>query len=154
MVVFCALVCTSGQSDHLEKVARLGSILKSRVAQLRSAPNGEVELVFLVDASGSVGSVNFQDELTFVRKLLADFTVDYNTTRVAVVTFSSRSRVAIEVDQISNTDIDQHKCSLLQQDLPRVQYRGGGTYTLGAMRKAMASILFVEQFRLKLSQVH
>lgn len=53
-----------------------------------------MELVFLVDSSSSVGATNFLDELKFVKKLLADFTVSYNQTRVAVITFSSQDRVS------------------------------------------------------------
>lgn len=53
----------------------------------------KVELVFLIDASSSVGFDNFQSELKFVKKLLADFTVSFNQTRVAIVTFSSIGQV-------------------------------------------------------------
>lgn len=49
----------------------------------------KIDLVFLVDSSSSVGKVNFLSEIKFVKKVLADFTVSYNHTRVAVVTFSS-----------------------------------------------------------------
>ena len=118
------------------KVERLGELLKKRVADLRSSESGQVELVFLVDASGSVGHADFKNELTFVRKLLADFTVEAEATRVALVTFSSRSRVLREVDQIGSPGPDQQKCSLLQDYLPNVTYTGGGTFTLGAMREA------------------
>ncbi len=53
----------------------------------------QVELVFLVDSSASVGAENFFNELKFVKKLLADFTVSTETARVAVITFSSKNRV-------------------------------------------------------------
>ena len=56
-------------------------------------PNQRIELVFLVDASASVGAENFFNEIKFVKKLLADFAVSYNQTRVAVVTFSSKHKV-------------------------------------------------------------
>ncbi|KAL1489566.1 hypothetical protein ABEB36_013519 [Hypothenemus hampei] len=48
-----------------------------------------LDIVFLVDASSSVGDYNFKSELKFIKKLLSDITVDYNHTRVAVVSFSS-----------------------------------------------------------------
>ena len=57
------------------KVEVLGQVLKTRVQALRHVPCQRVELVFLVDSSASVGAENFFNELKFVRKLLADFTV-------------------------------------------------------------------------------
>lgn len=56
-------------------------------------PGQRLELVFLVDSSASVGAENFFNEIKFVKKLLADFAVSYNQTRVAVVTFSSKNKV-------------------------------------------------------------
>ena len=122
-----------------DKVLNLGSVLKKHVHELRQTTNRQVDLVFLVDSSASVGADNFNNELKFVRKLLADFTVDRNSTRVAVITFSSPSRVVREVDQISQPDNKHHKCSILEEELPAIQYTGGGTFTLGAMEEAQVS---------------
>ncbi|XP_063230514.1 sushi, von Willebrand factor type A, EGF and pentraxin domain-containing protein 1-like [Bacillus rossius redtenbacheri] len=97
-----------------------------------------VELVFLVDASSSVGEQNFASELRFVKKLLADFTVSVNDTRVAVITYASKDQVTVNVDHISAASEANHKCSLLQEQLPSVRYSGGGTYTLGALLQAQA----------------
>ena len=55
----------------------------------------EADLVFLVDSSASVGAENFYNEIKFIRKLLADFTVSYNTTRVVVITYSSVNQVIV-----------------------------------------------------------
>ena len=46
---------------------RLGSLLKRRVTMLRK--ESEIDLVFLVDSSASVGSQNFGNEIKFVRKV-------------------------------------------------------------------------------------
>lgn len=93
---------------YKSKVEVLGEVLKSRISALRIAPIKEVELIFLVDSSASVGAENFFNELKFVKKLLADFTVSYNYTRVAVVTFSSKSRVVRQIDHLTNA---YHWCS-------------------------------------------
>jgi CUB/sushi domain-containing protein len=53
--------------------------------------------VFLVDSSASVGADNFESELKFVRKLLADFTVSENATRVSVIAYSSPDSVVMFV---------------------------------------------------------
>ena len=69
------------------KVDVLGEIFKRNIDSLKHA--GKLEVLFLIDASSSVGKDNFRNELKFVKKLLSDVTVDYNHTRVAIVTFSS-----------------------------------------------------------------
>ena len=46
---------------------RLGAVLKSGVSRLRG--RAEVDLVFLVDSSASVGEDNFRNEIKFVRKV-------------------------------------------------------------------------------------
>ena len=126
------------------KVEVLGEVLKQRVQALRHVPGQKVELVFLVDSSASVGAENFFNELKFVKKLLADFTVSAQAARVAVVTFSSKNRVVRHIDHVSplaGGDGDQqqrHKCRLLEQELPAIGYTGGGTYTLGALLEAQS----------------
>ena len=53
--------------DRRNIVDKLGSILKRRVTRLRQ--ESEIDLVFLVDSSASVGSQNFANEIKFVRKV-------------------------------------------------------------------------------------
>ncbi|XP_021351273.1 sushi, von Willebrand factor type A, EGF and pentraxin domain-containing protein 1-like [Mizuhopecten yessoensis] len=118
------------------KVNTLGPVLKRHVSELRETKNKKVDIIFLVDSSSSVGPHDFINEVKFVRKLLADFTVDSNHTRVSVVTFSSKSRVLRQIDYIADSTEDKHKCSLLQEDIPKIKFRGGGTYTLGAFLQA------------------
>uniref|UniRef100_A0A182PU12 Sushi, von Willebrand factor type A, EGF and pentraxin domain-containing protein 1 n=1 Tax=Anopheles epiroticus TaxID=199890 RepID=A0A182PU12_9DIPT len=95
-----------------------------------------LDIVFLVDASSSVGPINFQSELRFVKKLLLGLDVSINRTRIAVVTFSSRKKIFRHVDQISNPVPENDKCLLLNYQLPSIEYSGGGTYTYGALREA------------------
>ncbi|XP_077981971.1 sushi, von Willebrand factor type A, EGF and pentraxin domain-containing protein 1-like [Glandiceps talaboti] len=118
------------------KIELLGEKLKRRVQTLRESIHQEVELVFLVDSSSSVGFENFMNELKFVKKLLADFTVATWATRVAVVTFSSKHRVKVRIDHISKPNNTLHKCSLLNDEMPTITYDGGGTYTKGAFLAA------------------
>ncbi|XP_039287385.1 sushi, von Willebrand factor type A, EGF and pentraxin domain-containing protein 1-like [Nilaparvata lugens] len=98
-----------------------------------SADKVLLELVFLVDASSSVGQDNFASELKFVRKLLADLTISSNHTRVALVTFSSADKVIRHIDQISGGGLSHNKCELMNLD---IDYSGGGTFTLGAVLNA------------------
>ncbi|XP_012938062.1 sushi, von Willebrand factor type A, EGF and pentraxin domain-containing protein 1 [Aplysia californica] len=118
------------------KVETLGAIFKRHVQHLRNTPNRQVELVFLIDSSGTVGEYYFYEEVRFVRNLLADFTVDVNTTRVSVITFSSPHKIFRHIDYLSRPDSENHKCRLLNEDITEVDYTPGGTNTLGALLEA------------------
>lgn len=120
------------------KVERLGQAFKQNVRELREKSSC-MDLVFLVDESSSVGANNFLSELRFVRKMLSDFPVSPENTRVALVTFSSKTHVVTRVDHISAPKSHQHKCSLFNQEIPAINYRGGGTYTKGAFQRAAVS---------------
>ncbi|XP_078251223.1 sushi, von Willebrand factor type A, EGF and pentraxin domain-containing protein 1 isoform X2 [Rhinoraja longicauda] len=117
------------------RVLKLGAVFKRNVRKLREK-SGNLDLVFLVDDSSSVGNANFINELKFVKKLLSDFPVVPSATRVAIVTFSSKNKVVSRVDYISAPQYHQHKCSLLNEEIPAINYQGGGTFTKGAFQQA------------------
>ncbi|XP_069096987.1 sushi, von Willebrand factor type A, EGF and pentraxin domain-containing protein 1 isoform X1 [Pleurodeles waltl] len=124
------------QLDTTEnKVEKLGQYFKRNVRKLREK-SSLLDMVFLVDESSSVGYANFVNELKFVKKLLSDFPVVPSATRVAIVTFSSKNNVQSRVDYISSSQSHQHKCSLLNKEIPAITYKGGGTYTKGAFQQA------------------
>jgi sushi, von Willebrand factor type A, EGF and pentraxin domain-containing protein 1 len=52
-----------------------------------------------------VGKKNFKNEIKFVKKLLGDFIVSKNYTRVAVVTFSSVAKVVSKIDKLTTDGI-------------------------------------------------
>ncbi|XP_067886734.1 sushi, von Willebrand factor type A, EGF and pentraxin domain-containing protein 1 isoform X1 [Heterodontus francisci] len=122
-------------STGTNRVLKLGAVFKRNVRKLREK-SLNLDLVFLVDESSSVGSANFVNELKFVKKLLSDFPVVPSATRVAIVTFSSKNNVVPRVDYISAPQYHQHKCSLLNEEIPAINYRGGGTFTKGAFQQA------------------
>ena len=124
------------------KVENLGFVLKKHIHQLRRRPDTEVDLIFLIDSSASVGRTDFQNELRFVRKLLSDFTVDNNHTQISVITFSSKRFVLRQIDYITPQREEKNKCTLFDNDLPNIRYKGGGTYTRGAFREAKVSYLY------------
>lgn len=74
------------------KIDVISSVFKKSTNRLKSK-NKKIDVVFLIDSSSSVGKNNFMSEIKFVKKLLSDFTVSFNNTRVAIVTFSSQGRV-------------------------------------------------------------
>ena len=128
--------------DPRDKVRNLGRVLKCYIQSLRAQWNRKVELVFVIDSSSSIGRENFTNELKFVKKLLSDFTVDTDNTRVSLITFSNKDAVISHVNHLSQAEnpAANHKCSLLDQ-LQRVgrDYKGGGTYTLGGLMEAQVS---------------
>ncbi|XP_055587381.1 sushi, von Willebrand factor type A, EGF and pentraxin domain-containing protein 1-like [Uranotaenia lowii] len=117
------------------KVDRLSGSFKANVEKIKTK-HKRVDIVFLIDASSSVGKTNFGSEIKFVKKLLSDFNVSYNYTRVAVVTFSSQNKIIRHIDQISQSVEDNDKCMLLNYQVPKIKFTGGGTYTYGALKEA------------------
>lgn len=77
------------------KFERLTDVFRSSITKLKQK-HKKIDLVFLVDSSSSIGKKNFKSEIKFVKKVLADLTVSYNYTRVAIVTFSSAGKVVSE----------------------------------------------------------
>ncbi|CAH1985833.1 unnamed protein product [Acanthoscelides obtectus] len=130
--------------DDDRKIDVLGEVFKKNFGLVKTS-SLKLDIVFLIDASSSVGESNFQSELKFVKKVLSDVTVDANHTRIAVVSFSSPNNVIKNIDGISTTTEDNNKCKLLNQDLKKVSYKGGQTFTLGAFE--VAKDVFVSSTR-------
>ncbi|CAH1159654.1 unnamed protein product [Phaedon cochleariae] len=116
------------------KIDVLGEVFKNSVDLFKIS--SKLDIVFLIDASSSVGEHNFKSELKFVKKLLSDLTVDYNHTRVAVVTYSSPSNIVKNIDEIGEASRENNKCLLLNKQLNNISYKGGETFTLGAFKTA------------------
>lgn len=85
------LVETTAPSNEI-KVNELSVVLKRTIQRIRKIYK-KIDVVFLLDASSSVGKNSFLSELKFVRKFLSDFNVGYNYTRVSLVTFSSQGKI-------------------------------------------------------------
>lgn len=75
-----------------EQLDQMSATFRKIVNKLKTKYK-RIEMVFLVDSSSSVGKENFANEISFVKRLLSDFNVSFNYTRVALITFSSRSRI-------------------------------------------------------------
>ncbi|CAG9855886.1 unnamed protein product [Phyllotreta striolata] len=116
------------------KIDLLGEILKEYINSIKKHP--KLDIVFLIDSSSSVGEYNFKSELKFVKKLLSNVVVDYNHTRIAVVAFSSSTNILKSIDEIGKRSKNHSKCSLLSKQLKNVKFKGGDTFTLGALKKA------------------
>ena len=80
------------------------------------------DVVFVLDASGSVGSSDFQTMLQFVNDLVDDFDIGTDLVRVGVVKFASS--VYPEIDLHDHSDKTALKNTILG-----IAYTAGGTYT-------------------------
>ena len=100
-----------------------------------SACKQDVDLVFVLDASGSIGRTNFESMKQFVGDIVGSFNVSSTNTRVGVVTFSSRPSTVIRMGQHSSTAQLTGRSGAIAS----VRYTGGGTKTGAAIDFALAN---------------
>lgn len=93
----------------------------------------KMELVFAIDASGSVGKSNFLKTLTFLRKVVTNLQIAHNMTRVAVIRFASSSSISFNLDTYDSV-------SKMIPKISSIYYTRGGTATYKAMDMARTSV--------------
>ncbi|XP_035692568.1 uncharacterized protein LOC118427037 [Branchiostoma floridae] len=81
-----------------------------------------MDLVFVLDGTGSVGEENFESMKTIVQKIVADFSISPSQTRVGIIQYANTQRMEISLDAYSDVDS-------LQQAIADIEYMGGGTLT-------------------------
>ena len=86
-------------------------------------------MVFILDRSGSVGSSNHRLALQFMSTAVSFFSIGLDNTRVGVVTYSSSSSVAFDLDARSTL-------RSLQDAIEGIAYTGGATNTPAALDSA------------------
>lgn len=82
---------------------------------LSECPNRGIDLVFVLDSSGSVGEVNFDLERNLVANVVGRFEIGPNATQVAVISYSGFAVVNFQLNNLTNRD------SVLQA-VSQVQY--------------------------------
>ena len=84
------------------------------------------DVVFVVDASGSIGRDNFDKVKQFIKEVIMTFDVDARYTRVALIEYSSLANIEFKLNDKTNmTD--------LLDAVDHVNYSGGGTSTSDAL---------------------
>ncbi|XP_066269384.1 alpha-tectorin-like [Branchiostoma lanceolatum] len=87
-----------------------------------------VDLVFLLDGSGSVTETNFQRIKDFAKDLIQEFNINsQNGTRVGAVQYSSKIREEFKLNRY-NTSAE------VMSAIDGIRYMRGGTYTGAALR--------------------
>ncbi|CAE1320622.1 unnamed protein product [Acanthosepion pharaonis] len=93
----------------------------------------KMELVFAIDASGSVRSYNFLKTLTFIKNVVKNLQIAPNMTRVAVIRFATSSSISFNLDTYDSV-------SKMIPKIASIAYTKGGTSTYKAMDMARISV--------------
>ncbi len=88
-----------------------------------------IDVVFIIDQSGSVGSTNHNLAKQFISNVVSFFSISPTQTRVGIVTYSGSSR--IEFDLLRYTNL-----GALTTAINNIPYRGGQTATALALEDA------------------
>ncbi|KAM4034001.1 von Willebrand factor A domain-containing protein 2 [Anomaloglossus baeobatrachus] len=97
-----------------------------------------LDLVFVVDASSSVGPENFSQILTFLTMASLQFDVNRDVTQVAVVTYGAQPVT------VFGLDIHETSSSLLHA-INQVKYQGGPPSTGGALLHIYNEVMTVQK---------
>ena len=97
-----------------------------------------VELAFILDSSGSVGSSNFGQVKNFVKNVVDFFNIGSSGTHVAVVTYSTYTRLEFNLKAY-------YTKSQIKYAVGNIGYRGGWTYTADALDFVRTNIFVTSQ---------
>lgn len=97
-----------------------------------------MDLAFILDSSGSVGSYNFNQVKNFVKNVVDFFNIGLSGTHVAVVTFSTYSRLEFNLKA-------HYTKSSIKNVVSNIGYRGGWTYTADALDYVRRNIFSTSQ---------
>ncbi|XP_035866189.1 collagen alpha-1(XXVIII) chain isoform X1 [Phyllostomus discolor] len=88
-----------------------------------------LELLFVIDSSESVGTLNFMIIKSFVKTLIDQVTLDLTIVRIGIINYSHKVESVAHLTQFSNKDD-------LKLAVDNMQYLGEGTYTATALHEA------------------
>ncbi|KAJ8307441.1 hypothetical protein KUTeg_015525 [Tegillarca granosa] len=88
--------------------------------------NAAIDLVIVMDESGSIGSTNFIRQKNVIKNFIRQFKIGSNDTQISVVTFASSVLVEFQLNTYHNI-VD------ILVAIDNIQYNGGGTYTYLAL---------------------
>ena len=80
------------------------------------------DIVFVLDASGSIGSSNFVTMKDFVKSVVSNFEIGADKTRVGVIRFATSASIVIPLGSVNNA-------LQLNNSITNISYTGGGTAT-------------------------
>ncbi|KAI1721509.1 von willebrand factor type A domain-containing protein [Ditylenchus destructor] len=92
--------------------------------------NNTVDLVLILDGSGSIGDDTFQLQLNFAGHLAQRLNVSTSNSHMAIVQFAETPQLEISLNQYTNPN-------QLENAIRRIKYLGGATNTGQALRFAL-----------------
>ena len=99
-----------------------------------------IDLIFVLDSSGSVGSSNFQNVRNFVSNLVSQLEIGPDNTQVGLLNFASSPRIEFHL----NTHQDN---SSLVRAIANIPYTSGGTNTAAALTTLLSEFSTVNGAR-------
>ena len=93
-----------------------------------------IDVVFVVDASESIYSSNFERVKSFLSRVVSRLDIDSDKTRVGLVTFSTRVGTTINLNAHSTV-------ASLQSAISSLSYSRGSTYTNAALEYVRTEML-------------
>ena len=94
----------------------------------------ELDLVIIMDSSGSIGEPDFKKEKDFVKTLISSLEIGNNYTQVAIINYNSNADIVVDFS------VPSTKQSLLNI-VDRIKYSGGNTNTAEALKFANEKVL-------------
>ena len=92
-----------------------------------------VDLAFIVDSSGSIGRRRWSLMLQFLKRVINDFNVGPNGTRVAVVAYSTRPVRELTFNTLSGAEINAKEYG---KRIDKMRFQRGYTYIDRALKMA------------------
>ncbi|VDI63865.1 Hypothetical predicted protein [Mytilus galloprovincialis] len=97
----------------------------------------KADIVFLIDASGSVRPANFKKELEFASEMVGNLTIGSDYVHIGVVTFDSQAYLRLKIGQYNET-------ATIQDAIMKIPYTSRGTSTDVALQFVLTKV-FVPQ---------
>ncbi|XP_078520012.1 collagen alpha-6(VI) chain [Lissotriton helveticus] len=106
---------------HLKTLSHAG---RTEIIQTACIDTEQADIYFLIDGSGSITGVDFQEMKTFLVEVVDMFSIGPSTVRVAAVQYSETNYINLEI----KIDAYSHKKDL-KMALQNIRQLGGGTKT-------------------------
>ena len=95
-----------------------------------------MDLVILMDSSGSIGLSNFRKEIRFVKSIIENLEINQNASRVSIIRYSNNAEVITHL----NTDVTKSKLLKIMDDLEKKYDQGKCIYLKISKRKLIECI--------------
>ncbi|XP_029656471.1 uncharacterized protein LOC115230414 isoform X1 [Octopus sinensis] len=105
----------------------------NELEKLKDCAGNQMDLVFVIDASGSVGTINFDLTKLFLDHVVSNLDISGTATRVAVIRYSSSPLLIFGLDKYSTE-------KAVKSAINAIPYNGGGTNTDTALDLARTSV--------------